>query len=82
MNRIYKKIAKNLSAINDVRAVILYGSFARGEATPRSDVDLLILVSEKKTIKPAQDVIITLEREIGRSPGRTVRCLRIGLVRR
>ena len=76
MNRIYKKIAKNLSAINDVRAVILYGSFARGEATPRSDVDLLILVSEKKTIKLVQDVIITLEREIGRSIQPTIRTLK------
>lgn len=76
MNRFYKKIAKALSAVNDVRAVILYGSFARGEETPRSDIDILILVSEKKTIEPAQDIIITLEREIGRSIQPTIRTIK------
>ena len=28
--------------------VILYGSYARGEATPGSDIDLLLLVKDKK----------------------------------
>lgn len=45
MSRVFKKIARDLSALSDVRAVILYGSFARGEATPCSDVGLLIIVS-------------------------------------
>ncbi|MBF0217782.1 MAG: nucleotidyltransferase domain-containing protein [Candidatus Omnitrophica bacterium] len=73
MNRLYKKIAKALSSIDDVRAVILYGSFARDEATPRSDIDLLILVSDKKATKPVQDAVITLEREIGRVIQPTIR---------
>jgi len=39
MKRILNKIAKALSAIEDVKAVVLYGSFARGEYTSRSDID-------------------------------------------
>ena len=49
MKKILNKIGKTLSAIEDVKAVVLYGSFARGEVTSRSDIDLLILTTEKKT---------------------------------
>ena len=73
MNRISKKIVKKLSEIDDVRAVILYGSFARNEATSRSDIDLLILTTEKKTVKAVEDAIIDLESEIGRNIQPTIR---------
>lgn len=73
MKRLLNKIAKNLSAIEDVKAVVLYGSFARGEVTSRSDVDLLILTTEKKTSKEVQDKIIELETETGRNMQPTIR---------
>ena len=73
MKRLLNKIAKNLSAIEDVKAVVLYGSFARGEATSRSDIDLLILTTEKKTSKEVQDKIIELETETGRNMQPTIR---------
>jgi len=38
-------------AIEDVQAVILYGSVARGEADRRSDIDLWVLVSEDRPEK-------------------------------
>jgi predicted nucleotidyltransferase len=75
MKRLLNKIAKNLSAIEDVKAVVLYGSFARGEAASRSDIDLLILTTEKKTSKEVQDKIIELETETGRNMQPTIRTL-------
>jgi len=76
MNRIFKKIVKALSGIDDVRSIILYGSFARNEATSRSDVDLFILVSEKRTIRIVQDIIISIESEIGKNIQPTIRTLK------
>jgi predicted nucleotidyltransferase len=76
MNRILKKIVKELLTIEDVRAIILYGSFARKEATSRSDIDLFILTTEKKTEKEIEDKIIKIESEIGRNIQPTVRTLK------
>ena len=76
MNRIFKKIVKELSRLDDVKSIILYGSFARNEATSRSDIDLLVLISEKRTIKTVQDAIIRLESEIGRNIQPTIRTLK------
>jgi len=75
MKRLLNKIAKVLSAIEDVKAVVLYGSFARGEATSRSDIDLLILTTENKTGKQVQEEIIKLETETGRNMQPTIRTL-------
>ncbi|MDI6738690.1 MAG: nucleotidyltransferase domain-containing protein [Nanoarchaeota archaeon] len=75
MKKILNKIAKALSAIEDVKAVVLYGSFARGEYTSRSDIDLLILTTEKKTSELVQDRVIQLERETGRNIQPTIRTL-------
>lgn len=75
MKRILKKIAKELSKIEDVKAVILYGSLARGEFTSRSDVDLFILTTEYKTQKEIHDKVIELESEIGRNIQPTIRTI-------
>ena len=73
MKRILKKIAKELSKIEDVKAVILYGSLARGEFTSRSDIDLFILTTDDKTQKEVEDKVIELETEIGRNIQPTIR---------
>ncbi|MFZ3386110.1 MAG: nucleotidyltransferase domain-containing protein, partial [Candidatus Hydromicrobium sp.] len=75
MKRILKKIAKELSKIEDVKAAILYGSLARGEFTSRSDVDLFILTTEDKTRKEIHDKVIELESEIGRNIQPTIRTI-------
>ena len=75
MKRILKKISKELSKIEDVKAVILYGSLARGEFTSRSDVDLFILTTEDKTLREVQDKVIELESEIGRNIQPTIRTI-------
>ena len=75
MKRILKKIAKGLSRIKDVKAVILYGSLARGESTSRSDIDLFILTMDDKTQKEVEDKVIELESEIGRNIQPTIRTI-------
>lgn len=47
MNKL-KKWANTLSKNKNVIAVVLFGSFAKGEETPGSDVDILILLKESK----------------------------------
>jgi predicted nucleotidyltransferase len=76
MNRTLKKIVKGLLVIEDIKAIILYGSFARKEATPRSDIDLFILTTEKKTEKEIEDRIIRIESETGRNIQPTIRTLK------
>ena len=62
---IYKKIVARLSTIHDLKAIVLYGSFARGDYGPRSDIDLMLITTKKETIEELQDAIISLE--LGRS---------------
>jgi len=75
MKRILKKITKELSKIADIKVVILYGSFARGEYTSRSDIDLLIITTKRKTQRDVQNKIIDLESEIERNIQPTVRTI-------
>lgn len=69
-----KKIVKELSEINDVKAIILYGSFARGDDNPMSDIDLLILTTKQGTSLQVQDKIIGLD--IKRNIQPTIRTLK------
>ena len=54
---LYRNTARNLAnvlanrLVNEVRAVILYGSVARGEATRNSDIDVLILTDHPDRIR-------------------------------
>ena len=73
--RILKKIVKELSVIEDIKTIILYGSFARGEYTSRSDIDLFIITTEDKTRAEVQDKIIELESEIERNIQPTIRTI-------
>jgi predicted nucleotidyltransferase len=75
MKRLLKKIVNDLSSISDVKAVVLYGSFARGENTSRSDIDLLILTAKEKTKEEIQNRIIDLELQIGKSIQPTIRTI-------
>ncbi len=72
--RLLKKIVKHLSAIKDLRAIILYGSFAREDYGPKSDIDLLILTTNPDTNLEIQDKIINLELKKSIQP--TIRTLK------
>jgi len=50
-----------------VKRLALYGSFARGEAGPRSDVDLLV-----ETIRPLGLEFVALARHLEKTLGRKV----------
>ena len=75
MKRIFKKIVNELSKISDVKAVVLYGSFARGENTSRSDIDLLVITTKEKAQEEIQNRIIDLETNIDRSIQPTIRTI-------
>lgn len=63
--RILKKIVSTLSTIKDVKAIILYGSFAREDYGPRSDIDLVLITNKKEAIEDIQNAIVSLD--VGRS---------------
>ena len=57
----------------EVQSIILFGSVARGQATPRSDVDILVVIpnSEEEQFKKLTDSIDRLADEVsGRHPAK------------
>ena len=69
----YKNIVKQLSAIEDVKATIVYGSFARDDYGPKSDIDLFIITTKPETTHQIQDKVMELESKIGRGIQPTIR---------
>jgi uncharacterized protein len=53
---------------NAVTAVGVFGSMARGEATPESDIDLIVEFGERKSLLD----LVKLERELSTTLGRKV----------
>lgn len=51
---------------NDVKKATLFGSFARGEATENSDIDLLIEFAGKKSLLDLVSLKIELEELLNR----------------
>ncbi len=47
--RIFQSVEERLKTI-DAESTVLYGSFARKEARPRSDIDVMVLVRDKKDV--------------------------------
>lgn len=75
-----KRVAKNMAIAADAERVILFGSYARGEATEQSDVDLMIIAKSDlprfkrsrelyKLLRPhpfAMDIVVYTPQEIER----------------
>lgn len=57
-----------VAAENGARNVRLFGSIARGEETPASDIDLLVTMDEGRTLMD----IVRLENRLERLTGRRV----------
>ncbi len=53
---------------NDVSMVGVFGSMARGEATEKSDIDLLVKFAKRKSLL----ALVKLERELSTALGRKV----------
>lgn len=71
----YREIARQLSQISEVGLVVLYGSYARGDFGPKSDVDLLILISKSAAIEKVHDAVILIEEKIGKAIQPTIRTM-------
>ena len=50
----------------DVREAYLFGSFARGEQTPESDIDLRLVCGATMTFGTLYELSLELEKELGR----------------
>lgn len=50
----------------DVREAYLFGSFARGEQTPDSDIDLRLACGDSMTFGALYQLLLDLEDELGR----------------
>ncbi len=53
---------------NDVTSVSLFGSMARGDATEKSDIDLLVKFGKRKSLLS----VVKLERQLAMALGRKV----------
>ena len=53
----------------DVSEAYLFGSFARGEQTPNSDIDLRLVCGNAMTFGTLYELSHELERELGRKVG-------------
>ena len=73
MQRIFNQISRELSLISEIKLVILYGSYARGDFGPKSDLDLFILTSKSDSIEKIHNAIIRIEEKIGKSIQPTIR---------
>lgn len=73
MQRIFKKISRELSLIGEIKLVILYGSYARGDFGPKSDLDLFILISKSDAVEKIHNAVIRIEEKIGKSIQPTIR---------
>ena len=63
LNNILDKLAASLKSVygTKLKAVILYGSVARGTATPDSDIDIMVLVdSSPEELKKYADYAMFL----------------------
>lgn len=58
--------ASRLLARYDVREAYLFGSFARGEQTPDSDIDLRLVCGAAMTFGTLYGLSLELEKELGR----------------
>ena len=58
---LFRKIVTAFSGVEDLKAIILYGSFAREDYGPRSDIDLMFITKKEETAEEIQDIIISLE---------------------
>lgn len=59
-------VASRVLAQYDVREAYFFGSFARGEQTPNSDIDLRLVCGNTMTFGTLYELSHELERELGR----------------
>lgn len=61
--KVINEISEKLSEIEEVVAVLLYGSFAREDFGPRSDVDIFVIVESASAIERVENRILEIKTE-------------------
>ena len=56
-----KKVTNALKDQDYVLGIFLYGSFARGDFGPKSDIDIFIIISNKIYLNKTNDILASLE---------------------
>lgn len=59
-------VASHILPRYDVREAYLFGSFARGEQTPDSDIDLRLACGDSMTFGTLYELSLELEEKLGR----------------
>ena len=59
-------VVSRVLARYDVRDAYLFGSFARGDQTPDSDIDLRLVCGDSMTFGTLYEISLELEEELGR----------------
>jgi predicted nucleotidyltransferase len=67
MDGLLESLRQGIASLPEVRLAVLFGSTARGQARPQSDVDLGVLLDPD-----TPDVRFKAETELGRAAGRSV----------
>lgn len=84
------RLVDRLYGVFEARDVVLFGSFARGDPTPRSDIDLLVVLPDEERLEeasrrrgqlvaglfPAVDLVLTTPRELADARGERAAFLR------
>ncbi len=55
------KLVHALQSIQGIEAAIVYGSIARGDYSPSSDIDVLLIMDTPETVEIAQDLLAGLD---------------------
>jgi len=63
-NRLVEKISIGIKKIKGVQAVVLFGSYARGEQKPISDIDICVLADRKISSKTKAEIASFSSRKI------------------
>jgi predicted nucleotidyltransferase len=67
MDALLERLHQGIASLSEVRLAVLFGSTARGQARPQSDVDLGVLLDPD-----TPDVRLKAETELGKAAGRSV----------
>jgi len=57
------ELVRRLARVRSLRAVVLFGSYARGEADRRSDIDLLLVFDSRADIERSREELLSVLKE-------------------
>lgn len=64
INKVLEKIVANLATRPEILFAYLYGSYAKGTATPQSDVDICLVLDDQKLPPDLYDYMFKIQEEL------------------